>query len=828
MYLFIVIACLSALSIKIEALDIIKDAKAGAEIVIPDKPLAVEKAAAEELAYHILKATGVKLNCRKESAPQNKKMNSIYLGKTILANKHGLVGKIPGLNGYVIQIIGSDIFIVGDDSTGQVFGPLNRNQTHIGTLLGVYKLLRKEMEVSWLWPGELGEVIPQSKNIAFNLQCREKPFLQHTRLRTQEVEFGWKSPENARKYFHDRALWLRRHGFSSALNLDYPHGFTDYWKRFSKSHLDFFQMLPTGKRGIDPNYAGGTGKNTSLCVSNPELHKQIVKDWLVRRRPGKDWLNAKENDSPGMCVCEKCLAWDEKPQRDLSSLAKAYQEDGKNWHRLLGAVSNRYAHFWLAVQKAAQQYDPNVIVYGLAYTNYAAAPTVKLNKNIRISICPNIMYPMTKELSEGFKKNWQRWYNTGALLNLRPNYFLTGHNMPIFFAERFGNDFTFAAERGMFATDFDSLTGQWGTQGPNLYMLGCKNLEPLRPTQEILAEYYKGFGSAAKEVKTYFKYWQRISDAVTVEEANKWDISWGNFYINADHIFTPQVMCQGKALLEKAFQAAKNNPVDAKRVAFLQKGLENAELVLEAQRAARAYEKDKNAWKPFAHALEKLDAFRARVESDNIANMAPLVKNETMTFRRRLMQRKLTQTPDKSLKDQRRAALEILKKQAPRPSNAKGFKTWKFMWDPVEEGEDMGWDLPVFDDSSWYNIGVNTWWEKQDVGKAWAKKHGYNYDGLAWYRTSFKIDTPHKGQKVLLVFGAVDEACRVWLNGKLLLKRPYPYQGNKNSWGEPFEIDITGQLHPNAWNTVAVEVEDRAGAGGIWKGVSLKTCEQDK
>ncbi len=809
----------------LNALEIVKNGKARAEIVVPDKMLDVEKASVEELLYHIQKAAGVTLNCRRETSPGNKTLNSIYLGKTKLARKYGIDKDIPGLNGYVIRIAGNNIFIVGDDTAGPVFGRLHTNQTHIGTLLGVYKLLRKDMKVCWLWPGEDGEIIPQSKKIEFNLQCSEKPLLQHSRFRTHSGEFGWKSPENAQKFYRDRSRWLRRHGFSSAVCLEYPHGFTDYWKRFHKSHPDFFQLLPDGKRGIDPNYAGGTGKNTSLCVSNPELHEQIIKDWLKRRRPGKDWLNAKENDSPGKCICPKCLSWDENPGRDLSSLTKEYRQNNKDWYNPLGQVSNRYAHFWLALQKKAQKYDPNVIIYGLAYTNYTDPPSVKLNPNIRISIAPNIMFPMTRKLSAGFRKDWQGWYNSGALLCLRPNYFSSGHNMPIFFAERFGDDFTFAAKHGLFATDFDSLTGQWGVQGPNLYMLGCKTLEPTRSTKEILNEYYNGFGKAASEVKAYFEYWQQISDAVTEEEAKKFDLNWLHFYINADHVFTPRVMRHAKALLDKAAEAAKDDPGDAKRVKFLQEGLENANLVLEAQRASRAYEKDKNSWKAFALALKKLDEFRARTESDNIANMAFLVQNEAVTFRRRLMRRKLAQGEDKQ--QEIKATLAALKKQAPRPSFAKGFKTWKFMWDELEEGESRGWQLPAFDDSSWYDVKVDSWWEKQAVGKAWAKKNGHNYDGLAWYRTSFKVDKLQKKQKVYLVFGAVDEACRVWLNGKLLLVRPYPYKGNKNSWGEPFKIDITDHLSSD-WNTVVVEVEDRSGAGGIWKGVSLMSGSSRK
>jgi len=46
---------------------------------------------------------------------------------------------------------------------------------------------------------------------------------------------------------------------------------------------------------------------------------------------------------------------------------------------------------------------------------------------------------------------------------LRPNYFLQLHSMPLFFARKFGNDFQYLSGRGLIATAFDSLTGQWST-----------------------------------------------------------------------------------------------------------------------------------------------------------------------------------------------------------------------------------------------------------------------------------------------------------------------------------------------------------------------------
>lgn len=66
-----------------------------------------------------------------------------------------------------------------------------------------------------------------------------------------------------------------------------------------------------------------------------------------------------------------------------------------------------------------------------------------------------------------------------------------------------------------------------------------------------------------------------------------------------------------------------------------------------------------------------------------------------------------------------------------------------------------------------------------------------------------------------LIFGAVDEACQVWVNGKKLLDRPFPHRGNSNLWREAFAVDFTCVARFDRPNVIAVRVEDRTGAGGI-------------
>ena len=119
-------------------------------------------------------------------------------------------------------------------------------------------------------------------------------------------------------------------------------------------------------------------------------------------------------------------------------------------------------------------------------------------------------------------------------------------------------------------------------------------------------------------------------------------------------------------------------------------------------------------------------------------------------------------------------------------------------------------------------------WEKQPVGQKWREAHGEDYDGIAWYRTRFTVPPDTRGKRIALVFGAVDEAATVWVNDKLLLKRIFDAKLNPESWKEPFEVEVTDVARTGARNVVAVRVEDRVGAGGIWKPVWLTVTDRPK
>jgi beta-galactosidase/beta-glucuronidase len=194
----------------------------------------------------------------------------------------------------------------------------------------------------------------------------------------------------------------------------------------------------------------------------------------------------------------------------------------------------------------------------------------------------------------------------------------------------------------------------------------------------------------------------------------------------------------------------------------------------------------------YAAAFDKLDRFRKTTENDFVSNLAFLRWDEDYTWGRRAA--KLMTGPHEKLPDQ-----------------------WQFAFDPEAAGEAQQWFAPGFDSSQWTRVSDQTTWDKQEPGKKWKAEHGGEYLGTAWYRSSFTA--PGDAKEAWLVFGAVATACKVWVNGELVLDRPSPIWGSPDEWMQPFEADISKALKAGQTNTVAVRVRCDGGSGGLWQPV---------
>jgi Domain of unknown function (DUF4838) len=614
--------CLSG-GVHVGAVEFVREGKAGACIVVPAQALAVESYAAREFQYHVRESSGVELVIvsEGEEIPAG---GHVYLGHCEAAAKAKVeAAGLPG-NGYVVKTVGNDLFIVGKDSKGD---PLDLD-THEGTLFGVYAILEQELGVRWLWPGKLGEVIPQRKDLSLApADGVVKPLLWFKQWR--EGRTG------------GERVWLKRQRFGRSVQPHYGHSFGEYWARFGKTHPEYFAMLPDGTRGLDPTQDRDP-QYLHVCVSEPALVEQIIADWKAKGMP--EFLNVCENDGWAGCACPRCLTWDEPAEDEvvmfegrLEAAKRAFEgKEGRRdeWMLRLGSLSDRYARFWKSVSEKARQSRPDVKVVSYVYDNYRKPPVkATLNANVLCGVVPQeSIFGYSKLDSAVFRHDWSGWEKTGCGLFLRPNYTLQMPNYPANYARTLGGDLKFAMAHGLKGTDFDSLTGKYSVQGPSLYILAAMLNHPEGSVDAVLEDFYSAFGPAKSSVKKYFELWESAYPNYSEEEQagrikakRKYKAGhYGPFYLLADEIFRPEVMYKGSLILESARQEAVGDKRASARVEWLDKGLRQAELMLAVQ---KAYERgidtgDKAEFLAAYHALGEFRTANADYDKANFAGLS--------------------------------------------------------------------------------------------------------------------------------------------------------------------------------------------------------------
>lgn len=620
---------------------LVSDGRPGTTIVTADHPSRVARYAAEELVRHVEMACGVRLEVRTEGEARSGTSSRIYIGDSRAVHEAGINVEKLAAEAFVLRIKDDAMFIVGQDGGGD---PLDAD-TRAGTLWGVYEWLDRDMGVRWLWPGELGTHVPKSKTVVAKT-CDETtaPRLFQRRLR---AGLGFESEHPAlgftkaafKQFSDEQSVYLRRHRMGRSYPVSYGHAFTDWWGKDGKEHPEWFQLLESGKRG-----PGKKNGRFSMCVSNPELQREIVSRWSAKHPPNAStpgFINACENDILGLCTCDQCRALDGAAPHDY---LKFYPPTSK----MAGSrfVSDRYARFWLGIQ---QQAPVGTTVVGYAYFNYFQAPTsgIKLNPNILIGYCPSAgWFPRSAEEHAWMKQQWAEWRDTGARLFMRTNHLLDGYCMPFIFAHQFADEFHHAVEKGMVATDYDSLTGHWATQGPNLYTVARLHVRPEASADAVLAEYYAAFGAAAAAVKSYFEYWEnhttrsreKINQTMETLQASRWR-SWAK---TAHVLYPPECFAPAEKMLEQAVHAAGENAEAAARVKFLQLGLQHAQLCARVS-AQLSLATSTAAKDEIKRAVDELITFRRANERSGIGNFNHLAWVEDLSWK---LSEETRQTPD--------------------------------------------------------------------------------------------------------------------------------------------------------------------------------------
>ena len=767
---------------------IVRDGAPFGTIVLPRKPTPTEAWAAQELQYHIKKMSGATLPIGARPAEGKA---SIYIGRASAAV--GVAAKDLEPEHYRLKTGPNWLAIAGRDGSRseKKKDPLEIETVQPGTLFGVYHLLDNVLGVKWLWPGEDGTSVPKRRTVVIpSLSVVDGPRLlqrciRHLRSRrTRKKLFakidGLTMTDNAVVDRQDREerLWLRRQRMGRRVQFAFGHAFTRWWAKYGKTHPEYFAKLHNRTQPFPKP------DRVKLCVSNPAVIKQIIAEWRAR---GTDrHVRACPNDSRAFCTCERC--------RQLDLPGKTTPENVDQ-----SVLTYRYIKFWRILAEKVAAINPNVYVCGYAYSNYRQPPEgVKLPHNIILGYVGG--------MGDEAMTEWQKWAETGVKLFFRPNWFHVGHNafyMPLHEAGAF---LKYAYAHNMLGTDFDSLLGHYATQGPYYYLVARLQARPELSVDQIIQEYCDAFGPAAPRMREYIDYWERFTAHYADEiQKHKDELRGGGRAALRllPQVFTDEVLASAEALLARARRKVQGtDAVLVRRIQFLQEGINHLRMTRDAVRYANNVGTVRGIRENALKAVEAAKALRAYRKS---------IENTFVDWT------EYTSAKEISLGDY--TGLRLAFVLGDRTPLAVLPAAWYFQFDPKDVGETQGWFKLSLNPrrQKWPRTQVYRWWERNDVGKRWKKEHGEDYDGVAWYRVRFTPPELPAGKRIKLLFGAVDESCKVWVNGKLVGEHPFV---KPDDWKTPFEFDVTGFLAKGP-NHIAVRVVDNAGMGGIWKLVWL-------
>ncbi len=464
---------------------LVQDGEPAAVIVIQEPPANTTledgmeetvRQSIDELQYYIERATGVRLPVVQAIRDEDDLTDipgdhvCVVIGPGSLTESLGLSFEdLPG-EAYQMETIGRYLILSG------------RNPEPVRW--SVYRFVDRYMGVRWLWPGDIGTYVPQTKNITYSssIAMVAQPPLQWRQLRMRP-------PEDV---MEEAYAWQNHHMMDGDRgNLRVGHGFTHWLENYYDEHPDLFaqERGPYKHRRVNDQIH----YNVHLCTSNPKVDDFIIREWLEAGTP--DHWNIGFNDvASRYCLCDRCRALDIPANQSWNDI----------WGES-GDMTARTVHFYRRLLDKMRAIHPEVTLGAWAYQSYRYAPPPDTELE-------GMVISMVHGHYEREKKDWLAWYRTGATLYLRPNWWHTGvvaPNIPLY---KQGDFFKFAFDHGMNAFDFDSILGYWGAQGTLYYLIARLSYRPDLSVDDIISEYTDAFGSAKPVIREYLDYWMDRTD----------------------------------------------------------------------------------------------------------------------------------------------------------------------------------------------------------------------------------------------------------------------------------------------------------------------------
>lgn len=446
-----------------------------AEWLVAGKGTKKIKEVTDDLARYISKVNGEKVSSVEW---QPNKAKNVFLVTEVANAPEDIIAQLKGKRGdafvirYPVEVDGQKVCLMV-------------SQDEDGYDRPVYHFLTQYMNVHWVGPGELGEVItPQPDwQLPETIDVIENPDFEMRH---------WYSPT-----FTCRQ-WLAagvRMGFHHALGqVFHPHKYKDTPEVFP---------LVGGKRYIpviEPGQHALGGWQP--CTGNPKSIEIATKHVLdtLEKNPRMATVSLSVNDGAGnICECELCRAQDSKD---------AFNTGGRP------NLSDRFFRFYNAVMERALEKNPDARIAVLGYGAVKTPPTeVKVHPRISVFHVQPSQEHLTAWEKSGANPNLYLWLWDGGFLTIRPDiYTLT--------------ELVRQAQKVGGIGLYSECIPHWIISAPKFYVLAHILWDTSRDPSKLLDRYLQlAYGEAAPQTRAFIDRWYEIYRRRKPEELH--ETSWG-------------------------------------------------------------------------------------------------------------------------------------------------------------------------------------------------------------------------------------------------------------------------------------------------------------
>ena len=594
--------------------ELVRDGTPQAVLITADRPSAAARAAAERIQSALERMTGAVLPIRTESSVRVRRDGEslrvrvdrkdmpfvVLVGDSKLAGELGFAPDTLPYEGYVIRTTGNVLLVAGRDLP-------DGGRPTFGTRHGAYALLEGHVGFRWLWPGELGEVVPEGRSVAIQpVHEEDAPALRLRNLRNSGsggvVQRGGREVHRSsayqlgldrlgfdvhafREWHGESGAWFEAQRTGSSIRLGYGHSYGGWWDTYGKDHPEWFALQPDGRRTQHPS-------RERLSVCNEELRAEVARTRIRELSANPDLQAASISPNDGGSQ----NTFDADPACRVYEAANAPRDHsitervgGLVRHNPYPSLSDRYASFYSAVAARVAEVHPDRWVAGYAYSNYRRPPLhTDLHPNVLIGFV-GLSYN-NETTRQRDRESWDGWAARAQQMFLRPNALLHGrHGLPAVFVAKLDEDIKHTYQTGMIGADFDSILHFWATQGINHYVLARLLWDPSRDADAIVRDWLEaGFGPAAPHVGRYFREVEDLTDlmaqgAVATAAADDEEALGDDEQEETEsgeslqgHLFSPERVAALRRHLEQAREAAAGNATILERIDFIEVGLDHA------------------------------------------------------------------------------------------------------------------------------------------------------------------------------------------------------------------------------------------------------------